>query len=154
MTKLVQAPFAPPVAGGSPLPASRALRAFELHERIEAALAAPLTELREQLPRLLPRKAFFEGHFVLGLRSPPAAGPLDAGYSRVDLEVAVDGAAEQAAVICRRTTRGRDWPRQSLPHTTLDAAGFATLIGWCEERLLEFAQREFDATSAAPVRLS
>ena len=150
MTPLVELPGSgAPEAVVDPAATSPALRAFVLQERVEAALHPRLAELLAQLPRLVARKAFSEGAFVLGVRTPGEVLKSSSDYSRLDLELTIHAPAGAASVACRSTTRGRDWPVERLPETVLDAAGLATLVAWCETCLLQFAERELEARLAA-----
>lgn len=150
MTPLVERPGSgAPEAVADPAATSPALRAFALQERVEAALRPRLVELLAQLPRLVARKAFSEGAYVLGVRTPAEVLSSSSDYSRVDLELVISAAEGTASVTCRTTTRGRDWPVERLPATVLDVAGLATLVGWCETCLLQFAERELEARLAA-----
>lgn len=134
---------APPAA----LLQSPALRSLQILDEIEQHWEGMLEELREHIPRLRSQRAFYDGAWVLGLRvggrTLDDAENATLPFSRLDIQIKLDKARENAALTSCITVRNRDEPRQSL-ETRLDDAGYKALRDFLENAAFTFVDRYFD----------
>jgi len=146
-----QAEKARPPAPRGP-PASRALAAIDLRERIEARFRPVLDALRESLPGLQPLRRTDSGTWVLGLvrpltdddRTARAARP----FSRLEFAVDVTPDLGTCAVTIRGTTFDRDIPTR-LVVFRLDELSDERLDALAEEACVDFARRYHVAAEEA-----
>ena len=139
-------------------PASRALAAIQLRERLEARIRPVLDALRESLPELQPLRRTDSGAWVLGLVRPLA--PDDRGaraarpFSRLEFSVDVTPDLGTCAVTVRGTTFDRDIPAR-LVVFRLEELTDERLDALAEDACVDFARRyHVAAEDAAHVRLA
>jgi len=124
--------------------ASPVLDALAVSERVAATIETRIETLRELLPRLRVRRAFFGGAWVLGLHVGGRHG--DGGtFSRLDFELDVASEA-QVTLTARTTIRGRDEPSRRTTNSMIEEQGRAALAAFVEEAFLAFAERYFAST--------
>lgn len=124
--------------------ASPVLDALALREDIESMIETRIEDLRELLPRLRVRRAFFGGAWVLGLHVGGRHG--DGGaFSRLDFELGID-AETQVTLGVRTTIRGRDELRKETTVSMNEEKGRSALTTFVEEAFLAFAERYFTFT--------
>ena len=137
-----------PVAGTPAAPLqSPVLRSLQTIEAIEQHWEDMVVELREHIPALRSQRAFYDGAWVFGLRvggrQENNTDKAALRFSRLDVQITLDMANDQAALTSCITVRNRDEPRQSL-QTPLDDSGRQELFEFLETAAYAFVDRYFD----------
>jgi hypothetical protein len=129
---------ASPLPDAGRAPASRALHALDLLQRVETLLAPYLEEFTAAEPGLRLHRRTYGGAWVIGLRTPGGLG--DPGFARIEFEVSVDAGDDSISVAARSTTHNRDHVVQRM--TVRDGeVGMLWLSRFLETALLMFAGR-------------
>ena len=128
-------------------PASRALHALELLQRVDALLTPYLSEFTDTVSGLRLHRRTYGGAWVIGLRTPGRLG--DPDFARIEFEVTVDPDGDSIAVAARSSTHNRDHVVQRM--TVSDGeVGMLWLSRFLETALLMFAGRYHGPAVPAP----